>query len=65
MSVAGFSAMSKPSAIVRASQQGGFRWRVIVDGQTVGSGEAVTEFEARVAANEIADRIEKEPMQGP
>jgi hypothetical protein len=50
--------MTKPTALVRANQIGGFRWRVVVDGKTVGAGDAPTEFEAREAANEIVKRIE-------
>ena len=57
--------MTKPTILVRASQQGGFRWRVIADGQTVGTGEATTEFEAHNAANEIVKRIEAKPPEAP
>ncbi len=57
--------MSEPSVIVRSSPQGGFRWRVVVDGQTVGSGSAPTEFEARNAADEIVKRIEAKPPEAP
>ena len=57
--------MSKPTLLVRANQTGGFRWRVILDGQTVGSGVATTEFEARNAANEIVKRIEAKPPEAP
>ena len=57
--------MQSPSVIVRSSPQGGFRWRVIVDGQTVGTGTAATEFEARNAANEIVRRLEATPPEAP
>jgi hypothetical protein len=57
--------MATPTILVRASPPHGFRWRVIVDGQTVGSGIAVTEFEAREAANEIVKRIEAKPPEAP
>ncbi len=57
--------MSKPTVLVRASPQGGFRWRVIVGGQTVGSGDAPTEFEARNAAEEIVKRLAADPPPGP
>jgi hypothetical protein len=57
--------MSKPTILVRASQTGGFRWRVILDGETAASGEAQSEFEAREAANEIVKRIEEEPPEAP
>src|SRR6185312_2028525 len=56
--------MDKPKILVRASPEG-FRWKVISDGETVASGTAKTEFEARNAANEIAGRIANEPMEGP
>jgi hypothetical protein len=57
--------MSKPTILVRASPPSGFRWRVIVDGETVGSGSAATEFEARTAANEIVKRLEAKPPEAP
>ena len=57
--------MATPTVLVRADQTGGFRWRVIVDGETVGTGTAATEFEAREAANEIVKRIEAKPPEGP
>jgi hypothetical protein len=57
--------MATPTILVRASPPHGFRWRVVVDGQTVGSGIAVTEFEAREAANEIVKRIEAKPPEAP
>jgi len=55
----------KPSVLVMANQTGGFRWRVILDGQTVGSGDAPTEFYARNAAGEIVKRIEAKPPEAP
>jgi hypothetical protein len=55
----------KPTVIVRASPAGSFRWRVVVDAQTVGSGDAATEFAAREAANEIVKRIEAKPPEAP
>jgi hypothetical protein len=57
--------MPKPSVLVRANQTGGFRWRVILDGQTVGSGDAATELDARNAAGEIVKRIEAKPPEAP
>ena len=59
------ASMGTPSIIVRADQTGGFRWRVIVDGETVGTGMATTEFDARTAANEIVKRIEAKPPEAP
>jgi hypothetical protein len=58
-------AMAKPTILVRANQTGGFRWRVVLDGQTVGTGDAASEFEAREAANEIVKRIEAKPPEAP
>lgn len=55
----------KPTVVVRASPAGGFRWRVILDGETVGAGDAATEFEAREAANEIVKRIEAKAPEAP
>jgi hypothetical protein len=57
--------MPPPSVIVRSSPQGGFRWRVIVDGETVSAGTAATEFEARTAANETLKRLEAKPPEAP
>ena len=57
--------MAHPTILVRASPAGGFRWRVILDGETVGSGEAASEFQAREAANEMIKRIEAKPPEGP
>ena len=57
--------MSKPTILVRASPTGGYRWRVILDGETAASGEAQSEFEAREAANEIVKRIEEKPSEAP
>ena len=57
--------MSEPLVIVRSSPQGGFRWRVILDGETVGSGDAPTEFAAREAANETVKRIVARPLEAP
>ena len=55
--------MPEPIVFVRASPEG-FRWRE-GDGQTVGTGTAVTEFEARNAANEIVKRLEVKPPEAP
>ena len=57
--------MAKPAILVRANQTGGFRWRVILDGQTVASGDAATELDARNAAGEIVKRIEAKPPEAP
>jgi len=57
--------MPKPTVLVRASPTGGFRWRVILGGETAASGEAQSEFEAREAANEIVKRIEATPPEAP
>jgi hypothetical protein len=57
--------MSTPTVLVRASPLGGYRWRVIVDGETAAGGDALTEFEARNAANEIVKRLEQKLTQAP
>jgi hypothetical protein len=57
--------MAKPAVLIRAAPTGGYRWRVIVDGDTAASGEAKSEFEAREAANEIVKRIESKPPEAP
>ena len=45
-------ARAKPAIRVEASPQGGaFQWSVIIDGQTVGTGERATQREARDAAD--------------
>ena len=56
--------MPEPIVFVRTSPEG-FRWRVVADGQTVGTGTAATEFEARTAANEIVKRLEAKPPEAP
>lgn len=57
-------ARAKPAILVDASPQGGgFRWRVIIDGQTVGVGERATEREARDAANALVQRINPTPPE--
>jgi hypothetical protein len=56
---------SKPVVVVRASPPNGFRWRVVLDGETVGSGSATTEFEARNAANETVARVAAKPPEAP
>jgi hypothetical protein len=57
--------MAKASVLVRASPTGGFRWRVVLDGETVGTGDAATEFDAREAANEVVKRLQAEPPASP
>ena len=54
----------KPTVLVTASPDG-FRWKVIIAGETVGTGAGKTEFEARNAANEFAARAKQEPTEGP
>jgi hypothetical protein len=56
--------MARPTILVRAAPPQGYRWNVIVDGETVGSGTAATEFDARNAADEIVKRLEAKPPQG-
>ena len=56
---------NKPVVVVRASPPNGYRWRVVLDGETIGSGSAASEFEARNAANEIVARLQTKPFGGP
>jgi hypothetical protein len=57
--------MAKPTILVRPAPPQGYRWKVIVDGETIGSGTAATEFDARNAADEVLKRLEADPPQGP
>ena len=54
----------KPIVIVRAAP-GGYRWKVVMDGQTIGTDTAATELDARNAANEVAARAAQRPTEGP
>ena len=54
--------MSEPTILVRTNPTGGYRWSIIVDGETAASGDAKSEFEAREAASEIVKRIEANPQ---
>ena len=51
--------MAKFTTLFRASPAGGYRWKVIADGQTLREGTAPTEFEARSAADEAVKQIQK------
>lgn len=55
--------MEKPNVLVRKSPDG-YRWKVLQDGQTVGTGTAKTEFEARNAANETVARLVRTRLEG-
>jgi hypothetical protein len=57
--------MVQPTVLVRAALPQGYRWKVVVDGQSVATGTAASEMDARTAADEIAKRIAAEPPQGP
>lgn len=57
--------LAKSTILVGASPQGGFRWSVVIDGQTVGTGERATELEARNAADALVRRIEARPPEAP
>jgi hypothetical protein len=54
----------EPTVLVRASPEG-FKWKVILGRDTVGTGTAGTELEARNAANAFAKRVASEPTEGP
>ena len=55
----GSTKMAKYSTLVRAAPAGGYRWKVIADGQSLRDGTAPTEFEARSAADEAMKQIQK------
>jgi len=55
----------QPTIIVRAEPGRGYRWKVLVDGEAVGTDSAATELEARNAANSFAARIARKPFPGP
>ncbi len=57
--------MAQPTVLVRAALPQGYRWKVVVDGQTVATGTAASEMDARAAADEISKRIAAEPPKGP
>jgi hypothetical protein len=58
--------MAKLTTLIRAvPPHGGYRWKVVNDGETVASGTAATEIEARSAADEIMKRLQADPPQGP
>jgi len=52
--------MAKYTTLVRALLAGGgYRWKVIADGQTLRDGTAPTDFDARSAAEEAMKQIQK------
>ena len=57
--------MAQPTVLVRAALPQGYRWKVVLDGQTIATGTAASEMDARAAADEIAKRVAAEPPQGP
>lgn len=57
--------MAKPTVLIRATQPQGYRWKVSVDGESVATGTAASEMDARAAADEIVKRIVAEPPKGP
>jgi hypothetical protein len=52
-----------PDILVRAAP-GGFRWNVLLGGETVGTDTAITEGEARSAAEAFARTVADEPAEG-
>jgi hypothetical protein len=50
--------MAQYTTLVRAASGPGFRWKVIADGQTLRSGTAPTELQARHDANEAMRLIQ-------
>ena len=51
--------MAKYSTLVRAAPAGGYRWKVIADGQRLREGTAPTESEAREAADESVRQLQR------
>jgi hypothetical protein len=56
--------MEKPKVSIEATSEG-LRWKVVSDGQTVGTGTAQTYDDAQAAADEIVARITTKPVEGP
>ena len=52
-------AMARYSTLVRAAPAGGYRWKIIVDGQALRDGTAPTEIEARAAADEAGKLLQQ------
>jgi hypothetical protein len=50
--------MAKYTTLVRAAPGQGFRWKVIADGQTLRSGTAPTELQARNDADEAMKLVQ-------
>jgi len=50
--------MAKYSTLVRAAPAGGYRWKVMADGQRLREGTAPTEREAREAADESVRQLQ-------
>ena len=51
--------MARFTTLVRASPAGGYRWKVIADGQALRDGTAQTELEARSAADEAMKQLQR------
>jgi hypothetical protein len=58
-SLNGSTAMARYSTLVRAAPAGGYRWKIIVDGQALRDGTAPTEIEARAAADEAGKLLQQ------
>jgi hypothetical protein len=56
--------MEKPSVSIEATSHG-LRWKVVQDGETVGSGPAQSMEDAQAAADALVSRITTKPGQGP
>jgi hypothetical protein len=54
----------KPSVSIEAAADG-LRWKVVQDGETIGTGSADTMQEAKAAADEIVARVETKPIAAP
>jgi hypothetical protein len=51
--------MAEFTTLVRASPAGGYRWKVIADGQPLREGTSPTELEARSAAAEAMKQLQR------
>jgi hypothetical protein len=54
----------KPSVSIEATADG-LRWKVVQDGETIGTGSAQSMEEAQAAADELVARVSTKPIEGP
>jgi len=51
--------MAQFTTLFRVSSTEGYYWRVISEGKILASGAAATDFEARLAAEQATNRLER------